>query len=475
MVSRADRVAVTVLAASVLLGLVAGAGGVAGDRPNSSGTAEPPTTSTLVVAENGSGSYESIQAAIDAASPGATVEVRPGTYDERLVIDSSITVVAPDGATLNGEVLPGEATALTISSGSGAEPVIDGLTITNYYDAVSANDTAGGWTLRNVTIRNNRNDGVIANRASGEWSIRNSTIRENADEGLEAENTTGAWTIRGTSIAKNEDDGIDVDGADTTGAWTIRNSTIRRSGDDAIDADEAQGAWMVRNTVISNNRNGIQIIDGSGDWTVADSIIRNNTGYGVYAGSGTGDWTIRHTHFLYNVVTSVHAAGTSGDWGIRNTTIRDSNVGVNANSSTGNWTISRSSIQNTSVPKFDLTGEGTGIYAPNSTGAWTVRRSNIDDNAEHAIDATGSATRGDATRNWWGAADGPSEGDCVGSVDCSASLSSSARVPDPPTIGSDADADAVSSDGGIGLLSFVVVGALAAVLITLTVLTRRYT
>jgi pectinesterase len=473
--NRAVRAAVTMLVVSVVLGSVAGVGGVAGEQPDSSVDVESLTASTLVVAEDGSGDYESIQAAIEVASPGDTVEVRPGTYDEQLVIDESITVVAPDGATLNGETLPGEATALTIPSGSGAEPVIEGLIIVDYYDAVSANDTAGEWTLRNVTIRDNRNDGVVANRASGGWSIRNSTLRDNEDEGLEAENTSGPWTIAGTNIVGHGDDGVDIDGSGTTGTWTIRNSTIRESGDDAIDADQVSGTWTIRNTVISSNRNGVQIIAGTGDWTIVDSVVRNNTGYGVYAGNAEGDWTIRRSHFRYNVVTGVYAAETSGDWTIQNATIHDSNVGVFANATTGNWTISHSRIQNATVPKFSLTGEGTGIYAPHSTGAWTVRQSNIVSNDRHAINATGSDPQGDATRNWWGSADGPSDGDCVGSVDCSGPLSSPARVADPPTIGSDTDADVMSNDGGIGLISFAVIGVLLVVLGTLTVLTRRYT
>jgi pectin methylesterase-like acyl-CoA thioesterase len=41
----------------------------------------------VVVAQDGSGDFRSVQAAIDASSPGAVIRIRPGTYEEKIVID----------------------------------------------------------------------------------------------------------------------------------------------------------------------------------------------------------------------------------------------------------------------------------------------------------------------------------------------------------------------------------------------------
>lgn len=460
----------------VALGVVAGASGPAVGPPQQPATVGQATASTLVVDDDGSGDYESIQAAIDAAAPGDTVEVRPGTYREQIEVGVTITLVAPDGATLDGETLPGEATALTIAPGSGAEPVVDGLTITDFYDGFDASNTAGAWTLRNVTIENNRNDGLIANRASGGWTIRNSTIRNNGDEGIEAENNTGSWTVSDSALVGNEDDGLDADGVDSTGDWTLRNSTIRDNGQDAIDVDDNHGAWTISGSVISGSRIGLQSTDSTGDWTVRDTVIRNITGYGVYAPRNDGDWTIQRSHLRYNAIAALYVAANTGAWEIRHTTIQDSTIGVFANGTTGAWTIRHSTISNSSIPRFELEGEGTGVYAVASTGDWTIHRSNLASHPGNAINATGADRTGNATHNWWGAANGPTDGDCVGNVDCGTALSSPAAVADPPTAGANFQSDPVSADeGGIGLISYAIIGSLFVVLAGLVVLTRQYT
>lgn len=471
-----NTIVAAMLVGSVALGVTAAVGSSTVGPPHQPATDAQDATSPLVVDDDGSAEYESIQAAVDAASTGDTVEVRPGTYSEQVEIDVTITLVAPEGATLDGEPLPGEAAALTITSGSGAEPVVEALTITDFYDGFVANNTAGGWSLRNVTLENNRNDAVVANRAGGAWTIRSSTIRNNGDEGIEAENTTGSWTVSDTAIVDNEDDALDADGRATTADWTLRNATVRRNGQDAIDVDNNRGSWTISDTVISGSRIGLQIIGGSGDWTIRNTVIRNMTGYGIYASHNDGDWSIRHSHFRYNVITAAYVAQNTGAWEVRNTTIRDSNIGIFANGTTGAWSISHSSIRDTSVPEFDLEGEGTGVYVVDSTGDWRIHRSNLVSHPRRSINATGTDRTGNATHNWWGAANGPTDGDCVGGVDCADALSSPAAVPDPPTAGTNFESDPVSNDGsGIGWRSYAIIGSLFVVLVGLLAVARRQT
>jgi parallel beta-helix repeat protein len=62
------------------------------------GVLTPPAAGTAAAAEIAVSSGESIQDAIDAAAPGDIIIVHPGTYEEALTIDKSLTVVSSDGA-----------------------------------------------------------------------------------------------------------------------------------------------------------------------------------------------------------------------------------------------------------------------------------------------------------------------------------------------------------------------------------------
>ncbi len=51
------------------------------------------TADVIVVAKDGSGAHQSIQAAVDAAPPGATIRIGPGVYKERVLVEKPLTLV----------------------------------------------------------------------------------------------------------------------------------------------------------------------------------------------------------------------------------------------------------------------------------------------------------------------------------------------------------------------------------------------
>lgn len=106
--------------------------------------------------------YPTIQAAIDAAAPGASVVVASGTYFENLGIDKSVTLVASAGAavtTLDG----GRIGRVIFARGTGEESVaIVGFTIANGLALESMNVPAAGSgggiyleSLADATLRDN--------------------------------------------------------------------------------------------------------------------------------------------------------------------------------------------------------------------------------------------------------------------------------------------------------------------------------
>jgi hypothetical protein len=135
--------------------------------------------SSLVVDADGDAGYTSIGAAVADASAGDTITVRPGTYRVQVTLDANVTVVAPDGATLDGSEFDGRATAFTIADGY--VPVVEGFTVRNYTVGVDAERPARfgvseatwdtGWTVRNVTIENCSEDAIRAGSSMADWTV----------------------------------------------------------------------------------------------------------------------------------------------------------------------------------------------------------------------------------------------------------------------------------------------------------------
>jgi hypothetical protein len=79
---------------------------------------DPRTTEDGTIALDGSGGFASIQEAIDAADEGATVSVCAGTWEESLLISTSLSLVAPAGPELTEIVGASEASVINAGEGS---------------------------------------------------------------------------------------------------------------------------------------------------------------------------------------------------------------------------------------------------------------------------------------------------------------------------------------------------------------------
>ena len=95
----------------------------------------------LVVAQDGSGDYRTVQAAFDAAKPNTTIYVKAGTYREKLELTKdSITLIGEPGTILTWSDHPGM-----------VNPQGDSINTRNSY---SFRITGNDFTARNITFRN---------------------------------------------------------------------------------------------------------------------------------------------------------------------------------------------------------------------------------------------------------------------------------------------------------------------------------
>ncbi len=301
----------------------------------------------LIVDASGEGEYESVQAAVDAAEPGDTVRVRPGQYRERITVDTAVTIVAPDGATLNGTGFDDYAVAVEIEDD--ADAVVDGFTISGYTDAVKAPSTTGDWEVRNTEIRNPGWHAVNAGRSDGDWRISNITIR-NTTIGINAASSTGDWTVSNTTV-RNATGGHGIRASAATGNWTLDSVTVADVDKVALAAAFTEGDWSVTDSTIEDAPVGIGALEASGNWTVRGTSVVNTSvserydfiqpalreGVGLDARDTTGDWTVNGTRFVNNEEGDITAEGSdpAGDatgnwWG------EDGHAGCTGNVDCGN-------------------------------------------------------------------------------------------------------------------------------------------
>jgi PKD repeat protein len=337
------------------------------------------STGRLVVDDDGGvGNYTSIEAATDAAAPGATIEVRPGTYHDPVMVDTNLTIVAPDGATLAGN---GSGTGITIETASADDTVVvEGLTITGFETGV---DTVGfgtgpqDWQLRDVAVVDNAAVGVEA--GSGDWRIENATIARNGRIGVDALASVGTRTISDSRIVDNGETGV-RGGSD--GTWSITDTVVKANGN-GIGALESAANWTVQNaTLVDNDGHGLLAQRVTGTWTVRESTVANNGDIGIDALNASGDWTVEDTRVENNSGDGIAAFDADGDWTVTNSTLVDNDeAGVFAPGSTGAWV----------VDTVTAAGNGrAGIDAAEADSSWSLQNTVVRNNAGYAVDASGT-------------------------------------------------------------------------------------
>ncbi|KOG12467.1 MULTISPECIES: right-handed parallel beta-helix repeat-containing protein [Streptomyces] len=187
---------------------------------------------------------ESIQKAVDAAKPGDTIVLAPGTYRESVRITTSGLTLLGSGSA-STVLVPGDATAADACAKAG-----HGICVTG-----TDSDPVEGVTVRSLALRGFTANGLWASRTdrltvrkvlaekNGKWGIAqerstrgvfsHNIARNNADAGLFLANTTdteaGATDTEGTRVTRNSLSGNRI------------GLTVRRLRNVTVDHNEATG------------------------------------------------------------------------------------------------------------------------------------------------------------------------------------------------------------------------------------------
>ena len=230
--------------------------------------------------------YSTIQAALDAAPPGARIVVARGTYYENLVIDKSITLVSRSGAgatTLDG----GRIGPVIFARGTGAESLeISGFTIVNGLNLYTTNvPTAGAG------------GGIHVESLTGA-TISDNVIRDNVGclgAGISTLDVT--VHIEHNQILDNQQDpscngadggGISVRGGGDAPSLIASNQIAGHRVGGYGAGIKVQGASaVIRDNVIRDN---VANAGGAIAFDVSSGIVSNNMLIGNSADVGGGMW-----------------------------------------------------------------------------------------------------------------------------------------------------------------------------------------
>ena len=222
--------------------------GEAARETETRGPSEKTELTTLVVDQSGAGQFTTIGAAIVAANPGDRILVRPGLYDEGLIIEKALEIIGD-----------GEVDEIVVEA-EGQETVLFRATM---------------GRVANFTLRQ-RDDGDCVAIAQGRLILEDCDITSHGNNGV---------AIHG--------------GADPL----ILRNRIHGCGEAGIHVYKSGKGTIEDNDVFGNARAGVVIRNG-GNPTVRRNRIHDGTGSGVLV-SSNGKGTIEDNDIFGNAIAGV--------------------------------------------------------------------------------------------------------------------------------------------------------------------------
>ncbi|TQK51584.1 F-box protein 11 [Streptomyces sp. SLBN-118] len=258
-------------------GAAAGSTEQTGDTARVVAKSEPPTH---VVDPYHRGDFATVGAAIKAAQPGDRILVRPGLYEEGLVVDKPLEILG-DGPLADIQIRAHDSYVLAFRAGIGR---VANLTLRQTGGAWHGVDiTQGRLELEGCDISSQGLAGVaIGNGADPR--LRRNQIHGNKQSGVFVRDG-GGGTLEDNDITGNTYAGVEIK---TGGNPTLRANQIRDNGGGGVYVHDSGMGTLEDNDITGNALAGVTIRTG-GSPTLRRNQIRDNRQSGVFVqDSGVG-------------------------------------------------------------------------------------------------------------------------------------------------------------------------------------------
>ncbi|GAA0504173.1 hypothetical protein GCM10011581_45280 [Saccharopolyspora subtropica] len=250
----------------------------------------------VVVGADRPGAFSSIGAALASAGAGATISVRPGRYEENLVVRQTVSIVADDGdgtvevhavqgsalvvdadgVQLRGLVLhceDGEVAAVDVRRG---EVALDGCRITGSAWAALLTRARGSLAARGCEVTNAGGAGIVI-ASAGPSRVEDTRVVDVASSAAVI-GEDGALTLRRFAVERPGGNGICVNGR---GSCVVEQSSIHAAAKPAIVVEQ-QGRLQVTGLDVRDGTNVDLYVTGGRSVVIADSTFSGSSVQAVH-------------------------------------------------------------------------------------------------------------------------------------------------------------------------------------------------
>ena len=365
--------------------------------------------------------FSTIQAAINAASSGDDIAVRPGRYDENLVIDKALTLYGATWDLIKDNDYPVPANYAwdegveSIIVTQGADTDGNSIDIRDTDDVIfqgfvaeSLNTTAGNRQLLRLYALNRdiHNIRLINNIIGPNTNLMDPS--NYGRMGLYLVPHYGDYGIKNSLISHNKIVGSGGNGNNIF-VWGGNNA------DGLQDIADLDGTVIEYNDIYGSRRSGIEVAGGAKNLTIRHNKIHDN---------GFSDDDASGSDYKYgNGIVLIRVGSESSDPdapGIENFHIENNQIynnkqfGIYLGPKNGNHTINGNDIYNNAwdALQVDMVETYHGGTNPLDTATSNIsfNYNNIYNNGSYGARVVGEPVNGfilDARYNWWGAASGP--------------------------------------------------------------------